>query len=41
VGLNPSGFVAANADVNCSGTADIVDAFFIAQYYVGLITNFP
>jgi hypothetical protein len=40
VGLNPSGFVAANADVNCSGGIDIVDALRIAQYYVGLITVF-
>jgi hypothetical protein len=40
VGLNPSGFVVANADVNCSGTIDIVDALLVAQYYVGLITSF-
>ncbi len=40
VGLNPSGFVAANADTNCSGGIDIVDALLIAQYYVGLITQF-
>jgi alpha-L-arabinofuranosidase len=36
VGLNPAGFIAANADVNCSGTIDIVDALLVAQYYVGL-----
>jgi hypothetical protein len=41
VGLNPSGFVVANADVNCSGGIDIVDALLIAQKYVGLIANFP
>ncbi len=41
VGLNPSGFVAANADANCSGAIDIVDALLVAQYYVGLITSFP
>jgi hypothetical protein len=41
VGLNPSGFNAANADVNCSGGIDIVDALLVAQYYVGLITEFP
>jgi hypothetical protein len=41
VGLNPSGFVSANADVNCSGAIDIVDALLVAQYYVGLTTSFP
>jgi lysophospholipase L1-like esterase len=41
VGLNPAGFVSANADVNCSGTIDIVDALMIAQRYVGLISAFP
>ncbi len=40
VGLNPPGFVAANADVNCSGSIDIVDALLVAQYYVGLVTGF-
>ncbi len=40
VGLNPPGFVSANADTNCSGGIDIVDALLIAQYYVGLITQF-
>ncbi len=40
VGLNPQGFVAANADVNCSGSIDIVDALLVAQYYVGLVTSF-
>jgi glucuronoarabinoxylan endo-1,4-beta-xylanase len=39
VGLNPSGFVAANADVNCTGTIDIVDALLVAQYYVGLVSS--
>jgi endoglucanase len=39
VGLNPAGFVEANADVNCSGTIDIVDALRIAQYYVGLLAS--
>ena len=38
--LNPSGFIAANADTNCSGVTDIVDALLIAQYYVGLINQF-
>jgi lysophospholipase L1-like esterase len=41
VGLNPAGFVSANADVNCSGAIDIVDALVVAQYYVGLITSLP
>jgi arabinoxylan arabinofuranohydrolase len=41
VGLNPSGFVAANADTNCDGSIDIVDALLVAQYYVGLIVEFP
>jgi endo-1,4-beta-xylanase len=41
VGLNPQGFIAANADTNCSGSIDIVDALLIAQKYVGLISNFP
>jgi hypothetical protein len=40
VGLNPSGFILANADVNCNGTVDIVDALIVAQYYVGLISRF-
>ncbi len=39
VGLNPSGFVFANADANCSGGIDIVDALLVAQYYVGLVTT--
>ncbi len=41
VGLNPSGFVQANADTNCSGGIDIVDALLVAQYYVGLMSSFP
>ncbi len=41
VGLNPSGFVSANADVNCTGSIDIIDALLVAQYYVGLIVVFP
>ncbi len=41
VGLNPAGFVTANADTNCSGGIDIVDALLVAQYYVGLISGFP
>jgi beta-glucosidase len=41
VGLNPAGFVAANADVNCSGGIDIIDALLVAQYYVGLLANLP
>ncbi len=41
VGLNPQGFIAANADVNCSGGIDIVDALLVAQFYVGLISSFP
>jgi hypothetical protein len=36
VGLNPAGFVVANADVNKDGSIDIVDALRIAQCYVGL-----
>jgi hypothetical protein len=40
VGLNPPGFVAANADVNCDGNITIVDALMIAQRYVGLIGSF-
>jgi arabinoxylan arabinofuranohydrolase len=40
VGLNPSGFIAANADTNCDGSIDIVDALIVAQYYVGLIQSF-
>jgi beta-glucosidase len=40
VGLNPSGFIAANADTDCSGSIDIVDALLVAQYYVGIITQF-
>jgi hypothetical protein len=40
VGLNPAGFIAANADVTKDGSVDIVDALRIAQYYVGLITGF-
>ncbi len=39
VGLNPSGFIAANADTNCTGSIDIVDALRIAQYYVGLLSS--
>jgi endoglucanase len=40
VGLNPAGFVTANADVTKDGSIDIVDALRIAQYYVGLIAGF-
>jgi hypothetical protein len=40
VGLNPSGFIAANADTNCDGSINIVDALLVAQYYVGLINRF-
>ena len=40
VGLNPAGFISANADVNCSGNIDIVDALMVAQYYVGLGVQF-
>ncbi|MBN2535747.1 MAG: hypothetical protein JXB88_22905 [Spirochaetales bacterium] len=29
-----------NADVNCDGSIDIVDALLVAQYYVGLINSF-
>ncbi len=39
VGLDPAGFIAANADVNCSGAIDIIDALRIAQYYVGLLAS--
>jgi beta-xylosidase len=28
------------ADTNCDGTIDIIDALLVAQYYVGLITEF-
>jgi alpha-galactosidase len=38
VGLNPAGFVSANADVNKDGNIDIVDALRIAQCYVGLVS---
>jgi alpha-galactosidase len=38
VGLNPSGFVYANADVTRDGTVNIVDALRIAQCYVGLVS---
>ena len=41
VGLNPAGFIAANADVNCDGNITIVDALMVAQRYVGLISSFP
>jgi len=40
VGLNPVGFIPANADVNCDGTITIVDALMVAQYYVSIITGF-
>ena len=40
VGLDPQGFLAANADTNCNGAVDIVDALLMAQFYVGLITQF-
>jgi glucuronoarabinoxylan endo-1,4-beta-xylanase len=40
VGLDPSGFIAANADTNCDGSINIVDALLVAQYYVGLINRF-
>jgi lysophospholipase L1-like esterase len=40
VGLNPSGFIPANADTNCDNAINIVDALLIAQLYVGLITHF-
>lgn len=40
VGLNPSGFNAANADTNCDGSIDIIDALLVAQYYVGLVNQF-
>jgi hypothetical protein len=39
VGLTPTIFVAAVADVNGSGAIDIVDALVVAQYYVGIITS--
>jgi hypothetical protein len=41
VGLSPPDFATANADVNCSGNINIIDALQIAQFYVGLITSFP
>jgi hypothetical protein len=40
VGLNPEGFIPANADTNCDGTITISDALLVAQYYVGLINTF-
>jgi hypothetical protein len=40
VGLNPAGFIARNADVDCDGNITIVDALLIAQYYVGLVSSF-
>jgi endoglucanase len=39
VGLDPGGFFAWNADVNCDDIITIVDALLIAQYYVGLIDS--
>ena len=39
VGLNPAGFMAANADVNSDGQINIVDALRVAQYYVGIIPS--
>ena len=39
-GLNPQGFNAAAADVNCDGTVNIIDALVIAQYVVGVISVF-
>jgi endo-1,3-1,4-beta-glycanase ExoK len=41
VGLNPSGFNPAFADVDCRDGINIVDALLVAKYYVGLIYNFP
>jgi hypothetical protein len=38
VGLNPSNFLSANADVSKDGKIDIVDALRVAQYYVGLVS---
>jgi hypothetical protein len=40
MGLNPAGFVSAQADTNCNGAIEIVDALHIAQYYVGLVDGF-
>jgi hypothetical protein len=41
VGLNPANYNDACADVDCSGSIDIVDALLVAQLYVGLISSFP
>jgi hypothetical protein len=40
VGLNPTNFNAGSADTNCDGSINIVDALLVAQYYVGLISQF-
>jgi hypothetical protein len=36
-----NGFNQTQADINCSGAIDMVDALLIARKYVGLISNFP
>jgi hypothetical protein len=40
VGSNPANFDIGAADANCDDSISIVDALFVAQYYVGLISNF-
>jgi hypothetical protein len=38
-GLDPAGFIAANADVNCDAKININDALAIARYAAGLLNN--
>jgi len=38
--ISPGGFNSGNADANCDGSIDIVDALLVAQYYVGLLSEF-
>ena len=39
--LSAATFAQATGDVNNDSVINIVDALMIAQYYVGLITEFP
>ena len=41
MGLHPGNFDSSVANVDGSGSIDIVDALLIAQYYVGLSNEFP
>jgi glucuronoarabinoxylan endo-1,4-beta-xylanase len=38
-GMNPSGFIVANADTNCDNTVNINDALLVARYAAGLLTS--